>query len=163
MDKKRFEICVERMNRIQICLVCLAVILGAYEISALWENTIGIKVKGEVVLLLFFWGICILSKKLEGWFPSTEMLEAVFGEDKVIFARGKKKRDIYYKDIKEVEKTMIINRYHLEKGYYRVKIKTSGMAYTIYSGEDTGKCLDFAEVGVAEVYHEFQVRGIKCC
>ena len=34
-------------------------------------------------------------------------------------------------DIKEVEKMMLINRYHVEKGYYRIKIKTKKGSYLI--------------------------------
>lgn len=68
-----------------------------------------------------------------------------------------------YDQIREVEKMMIINRYHSEKGYYRVKIKAKGCMYTMYSGEDSNEKLDFSEVGLSKIYAEFQNRGMKCC
>ena len=58
---------------------------------------------------------------------------------------------------------MIINRYHSDKGYYRVKIKAKGCTYAMYSGEDSNARLDFAEVGLSKIYAEFQKRDVKCC
>ncbi len=163
MKDTRFEVCVERMNRIQIFAGCMVVILVAYGLSALLENTAGIVIKGEIILLLLIVLICFLLTKGERFFPATETLEIEFGEESVTFIRGKKEKIILYKDIKEVEKMMIINRYHSDKGYYRVKIKTKGLAYAMYSGEDSNERLDFTEVGLSGVYGEFQKRGIKCC
>lgn len=163
MEDKKFEVCVERMNRIQIFAVCMVVILVAYGLSALLENTAGIVIKGEIILLFLIVLICFLLTKYERFFPATETLEIEFGEESVTFIRGKKKKIILYRDIKEVEKMMIINRYHSDKGYYRVKIKAKGCTYAMYSGEDSNAKLDFAEVGLSKIYVEFQQRGIKCC
>ena len=58
---------------------------------------------------------------------------------------------------------MVINRFHEEKGYYRVKIKTKKWSYAMYSGEDSRKQLDFSQTGISRGYYEFQNRGIKCC
>ena len=163
MKEKRFEICVERMNRIQIFLVCMAVILAAYGISAFLERVAGITVKGEIILLFLVAIICFLLTKFEKFFHTTEILQVVFGADKVTLIRGKRKRSIFYSNIKEVEKMMIINRYHSDKGYYRVKIKAKGCTYAMYSGEDTNARFDFSEVGLSKIYTEFQNRGVKCC
>ena len=163
MKEKRFEICVERMNRIEIFLVCMAVILAAYGISAFLKRVAGITVKGEIILLFLVAVICFLLTKFEKFFPTTEILQVVFGADKVTFIRGKRKRSIFYSNMKEVEKMMIINRYHSDKGYYRVKIKTKGCTYAMYSGEDTNARFDFSEVGLSKIYTEFQNRGVKCC
>jgi len=163
MEDKRFEVCVERMNRVQTFVVCMVVILVAYGISTFLEHVASIKVKGEIILLLLVAVICFLSAKFEKLFPLTEILGVVFGADKVTFIRGKRKRSIFYRDIKEVEKLMIINRYHSDKGYYRVKIKAKGSTYTMYSGEDTNARFDFSEVGLSKIYAEFQARGMKCC
>ena len=163
MEDKRFEVCVERMNRIEIFLVCMAVILAAYGIGAFLERVAGITVKGEIILLFLVAIICFLLTKFEKFFHTTEILQVVFGADKVTLIRGKRKRSIFYSNIKEVEKMMIINRYHSDKGYYRVKIKAKGYSYAMYSGEDSNVRLDFAEVGLSKIYAEFQSRGVKCC
>ncbi|MBE5880373.1 MAG: hypothetical protein E7288_10440 [Lachnospiraceae bacterium] len=163
MEDKKFEVCVERMNRIQTFFVCMVVILVAYGISAFLERVAGIKVKGEIILLFLVAIICFLLAKFEKFFPTTEILEVVFDADQVTFIRRKRKRSIFYRDIKEVEKMMIINRYHSDKGYYRVKIKAKGCTYAMYSGEDSNARLDFAEVGLSKIYAEFQNRDVKCC
>jgi len=163
MEDKKFEVCVERMNRIQIFGVCMTIILLAYGISTLLEDKVGIVIKGEIILLLLIVLICFLLTKYERFFPETETLKIEFGEKSVTLIRGKKKKIILYRDIKEVEKMMIINRYHSDKGYYRVKIKTKRYAYAIYSGEDSNERLDFSAVGLSRIYAEFQQRGIKCC
>ena len=162
-EEKRFEVCVQRVNRIQTFAVCMVVILVAYGLSALLENTAGIVIKGEIILLLLVVLICFLLTKYERFFPATEQLAAQFSKDEVTFIKGRKIRRISYKDIKEVEKMMIINRYHSDKGYYRVKIKAKGCTYAMYSGEDSNARLDFAEVGLSKIYAEFQNRDVKCC
>ena len=163
IEEKRFEVYVQRMNRIQTFLVCMAIILLAYGISALLKDTAGIAIKGEIILLLLIVLICFLLTKYERFFPATECMVAQFSKDEVTFIKGRKTKRISYKDIKEVEKMMIINRYHSDKGYYRVKIKAKGCTYAMYSGEDSNARLDFAEVGLSKIYAEFQQRGIKCC
>lgn len=163
MEDKKIEVCVERMNRMEIFVACMAVILSAYGMSALLENVAGIQIKGEIILLLLIVTMCFALTKYEKFFPSTEMLEVRFDGDGVTFIRGKKTRKIPYKDIKEVQKMMIINRYHSDKGYYRVKIKAKGYSYAIYSGEDSNTRLDFAEVGLSKIYAEFQKHDVKCC
>ena len=90
-------------------------------------------------------------------------MEAVFGGEAVKFKKGRNVRFISYTDIREVEKMMIINRFHSEKGYYRVKIKTMGRSYALYSGEDSNKNLDFDETELSKIYFEFMKRGVKCC
>ena len=163
MEDKKFEVCVERMNRMEIFVACMAVILSAYGMSVLLENVAGIQIKGEIMLLLLIVTMCFVLTKFEKFFPATEMLEARFDGDDVTFIRGKKTRKIPYKDIKEVQKMMIINRYYSDKGYYRAKIKAKGCTYAMYSGEDSNARLDFAEVGLGKIYAEFQSRGVKCC
>ena len=96
-------------------------------------------------------------------FSITVELEVEFEEDAVVFGRGRRERKITYAEIREVEKMMIINRYHSEKGYYRVKVKTRGRSYALYSGEESSKELDFDETDVSKIYYEFKRRRIKCC
>ena len=124
------------------------------------EKIFGMIVRGEVILLML---LCVVMSKWEHCFPSTLELDVEFTEEEVLFQKGKVKRKIAYSQIREVEKIMIINRYHSEKGYYRVKVKTKGMSYAMYSGEESTKALDFSETDVSKVYYEFKRRGIKCC
>ena len=94
MEGKRFEVCVQRMNRIQTFAVCMVVILVAYGLSALLENTAGIVIKGEIILLLLIVLICFLLTKYERFFPATERLVARFSKDEVTFIKGKDKKGI---------------------------------------------------------------------
>ena len=75
MEDKKFEVCVERMNRMEIFVACMAVILSAYGMSVLLENVAGIQIKGEIILLLLIVTMCFALTKFEKFFPATEMLE----------------------------------------------------------------------------------------
>lgn len=163
MEDKTLKAIVERMNRIQTFIVCMSVILMAYGLSVLLENAAGIKVRGEIILLVLVGIICFALAKFERYFPMTEILDANFTEEEVTFRRGHRERKIRYQDIREVEKMMIINRYQSEKGYYRVKVKLRSGCYMMYSGEEKGRNLDFSEVEISNIYTEFGRRGVKCC
>lgn len=163
MEDKVYKVIMEKMNRFQIIFLCMLFVLGAYGISDFLEDNFGIKIWEETILLLFI-GILLLGVvKFGRIFPSTEIQEVLFQKDKVVFRRGKRESEIFYADITEVQKIMVINRYHVEKGYYRVKIKMKMRSYTMYSGEDSNKQLDFSQTDINKVYLEFQSRGIKCC
>jgi len=163
MQDKSYQIIVEKLNRLQIFAICMITILGAYGLSTIIEQKTGVIIKGEIILLMIIVVACVVLTKFERFFPSTEQLEVTFCKDVVLFQRSRKKRAIEYTDIREVEKMMIINRYHSEKGYYRVKVKTKGNAYVMYSGERSDLQLEFEETGISKVYFEFQKRGVKCC
>lgn len=163
MDDRNYKVIVERMNRLQTILLLWGITFVAYAISWLFETKLGIVVRGEIILLVIIIGLCFLTVKLERFFPSVAELEVEFKQEEVVFRRGRKKRTIFYRNIREVEKIMIITQYHSEKGYYRVRIKTEGRPYTLYSGEDSNKELDFEETGLSKIYFEFQNRGVKCC
>ena len=159
----RYKVKVERFNRLQIFLLIFAVMWLAYGISYVIEKILGVEVPGEAVLLVLLVLLCVLMTKCERYFPLTIELDVEFGEYEVIFLQGNVRRKIAYAQIREVEKMMIINRYHSEKGYYRVKVKTKGISYAMYSGEEAVKELNFDETDVSKVYYEFKRRGIKCC
>jgi len=163
MEVIRYKVKVERFNRLQTFLFICAITWLAYGISYVIEKIFGVEVPGEAVLVVLLVLLCVLMTKWERYFPLTIELDVEFGEDEVIFQQGNVKRKIAYDQIREVEKMMIINRYHSEKGYYRVKIKAKGCIYTMYSGEDSNEKLDFSEVGLSKIYAEFQNRGMKCC
>ena len=50
-----------------------------------------------------------------------------------------------------------------EKVVFQRRKKKREIYYEEYSGEDSGKQLDFSQTGISKVYFEFQNRGIKCC
>lgn len=163
MENIKYKVKVERFNRLQIFLLICGIMWLAYGLSYGLEKTFGVGIRGEAVLLVLSVLLCVLMTKWEKYFPFTSELDVEFGDEEVVFQKGKVKRKIAYTQIREVEKMMIINRYHLEKGYYRVKVKTKGMFYAMYSGEETTRELDFDETDVSKVYYEFKRRGIKCC
>ena len=160
MEDKVYTILAEKMNRIQTFLFIMLIVIGSYSISTFLDNR-GIRINENIILILFVIVICILAAKFK-WF-SPEYVDVIFQEKKVIFRKQNRKKDIFYDDIKEVEKMMVINRYHVEKGYYRIKIKTKKGSYAVYSGEDSDKQLDFLQTDISRIYLEFQKRGIKCC
>ena len=160
MEEKIYDVVVEKRNRIQTFSICLIVILTSYGVSD-YLSRLGIEISESVILVLFIVILCFVENKY-GYF-SAETMKVIFQKEKVVFQRRDKKREICYEDIIEIEKIMVINRYHGEKGYYRIKIKTKKWFYAIYSGEDSGKQLDFSQTGISKVYFEFQNRGIKCC
>lgn len=160
MEDKVNTILAEKMNRMQMFLFIMLMIISSYGISTFLDNH-GIRISENIILILFVIAICILGEKFK-WF-SPEYVDVIFQENKVIFRRKNRKKEIFYDEIKEVEKMMVINRYHVEKGYYRIKIKTKKGSYAVYSGEDSDKKLDFLQTDISQIYLEFQKRGVKCC
>lgn len=160
MEEKVYYVMVEKMNRLQSFFFCILSVFGSYAVSD-FLYYLGIEISESMILILFIGILCFLIVKFE-WFAA-ENLEVIFQNEKVIFRKGTQEKEIFYADIKEVEKIMVINRYHGEKGYYRVKIKMKKRSYALYSGEDSGKQLDFSQTGISKVYFEFQNRGIKSC
>ena len=57
---------------------------------------------------------------------------------------------------------MVINRYQVSKGYYKITIKTKVKSYVMFSGEDSDRKLDFDQTELSKIYKEFKRRGIKC-
>lgn len=163
MEDIRYKVRIERFNRLQIILLICGIMWLAHGISYGIENVFGIIVHGNAVLSVLLVLVSVFMTKGECYFPLTIELDVEFAEKEVLFQKGKVKRKIAYSQIREVEKIMIINRYHSEKGYYRVKVYTKGMSYAMYSGEESAKALDFDETDISKVYYEFKHRGIKCC
>ena len=120
MEEKVYHVMVEKMNRLQSFFFCMLSVFGSYMVSSLLYS-LGIEISESIILILFIGILCFLTVKFE-WFTA-ENMEVIFQKEKVIFKKGKRKKEIFYADIKEVEKIMVTNRYHVEKGYYRVKIK----------------------------------------
>lgn len=79
--------------------------------------------------------------------------------------KEKSSRTIFYEDISEVSKVMVLNnRTYTDKGHYKMKIKNKGKWYVIYSTEDEyKKHFDFEQTELSILYFEFKARGVKCC
>ena len=163
VNKSLYFATVQRLNRLETVLI----ICGAMFVS-LWGSEqinkhLDIEIMGEVIFLGIMILACFVMAKLEPFFPSVETVSAYFEEEGVRFQRGRRERWIAYTDIIEVQKMMVINRFHSEKGYYRVNIKTKRGAYALYTGEDSSRKLDFNETELSNIYFGFKNRGIKCC
>ena len=163
VDKRIYCATVERLNRLEMFLIICGVIFPALAGSEFINKQFGVEVMGEIIFLAIMVFVCFAMAKLERFFPSVEVVTAVFEEDSVVFERGKRVKRIVYADIIEIQKMMIINRFHSEKGYYRIKIKMRRGAYALYTGEDSSRKLDFSETELSKIYFEFKNRGIKCC
>lgn len=163
MEDKIYRVLVEKFNRVQICVTGIVICFGTNWLATFLESGLGIKIRGQILMLAVFALCCFLLTKYEKYFLMVEELRVTFRENTVEFKRAKTERTIRYSDITEVEKIMVISHYHSEKGYYRIKVKNKGRTYTIYSGEDQSKQLDFEEIDLSKIYDEFKSRGVKCC
>lgn len=71
--------------------------------------------------------------------------------------------NIFYNDIKEVGKMMMLTQYAPEKGNYQLKIKTKNRSYRFFTPmEDYEKHLDFEQTEFAAVYKAFGKYGVTC-
>ncbi len=165
MENKIIKIKVDKTNKLLLCIIGLfilflslivGVVLGEiFKLSSLMNEILI-----EFLLVVFSF---IILKSFYNVFSEQE-LEAVFTNEYVVLKKKNSKRTIYYNDIIEVQKIMILNRMHEEKGYYRVRVKCKGRDYVLYSTEtEYDKHMDFDEVEVSEIYFELKKRGVKCC
>lgn len=163
VDKNIYVAKVQRLNRLETILIIWVALFLAFVGSEVINKRFEVEVKGEIIFFIIMVLACFAIGKLERFFPSVEVLSADFEKDSVVFRRGRREKRIAYEDIIEVQKMMIINRFHSEKGYYRVKVKTKRSVYALYTGEDSARKLDFNETELSKIYFEFINRGIKCC
>ena len=116
MEEKVYHVMVEKWNRMQSFFFCMLAVSGSYAISECFYN-LGIEIIENMILFLFIGILCFLAVKFE--YISTENLDAIFLKEKVILQRRNWKREIFYADIKEVEKCAV----YCEK--YRACIKSN--------------------------------------
>lgn len=165
MENREFKISIEKSYRPLACVSCIVWFGCSYGIFLLLEDRWDIRaISLELVLILMFILVCYFVYKFESYFPNVQVLQAKFYHDRVILKKGKANRSIYYKDISEVGKIMILTKERSEKGYYRVKIKNRGRSYVIYSTADEyEKHLNFEQTELSKLYLELKARGVKCC
>lgn len=161
MENKEIKAIIEKESAHVIIIVILMIVFGVNFLCVALEEYVGLNSNFygpllTLLVLVFF--AQILNKKGK----QTEVLSARFEKDKVVFQTSKKKYEIAYENIKTVQMKMIINRYQIKKGYYKITIKVKGRNYTIFSGEDAEKQLDFVQTEISNIYKEFKRRGIKC-
>ena len=163
---KHFSINIDRQNKMILVIVFGLLMLASAGISVLLKNMFRIKgVESETIMLVVLIFLCWCLAKWGKDMPDTQLLETTFSQDYVLLKRGKKATKIYYCDIREVEKIMVMrSQTYQEKGYYRVRIKMKGKNYVMYSTSDEYEHhLDFEETELSQLYFEFENRGIKCC
>ncbi len=118
----------------------------------------------------------LLELPLCKWLGDKKTVMVIFLEDSLILeywnrnnTKIRRRAEIPYSRIKEVGKIMIIDRFHDEKGYYKVFIKQKQgwrkyLKYVLRSPEEEyEKHLDFDASSLASFYRECKQRGIKCC
>lgn len=161
------EIKVEKSNKFVFILLLFVIYPGAELVSSWLAKIIGIDSALFDVAIMMGWVILTFSciVKLEHYLPNdTQILQSEFYDEYVLLKKSKSIRKIYYSDIREVEKIMVINRMNIDKGYYRVKIKCKRKNYVVYSTSDEHRQqLDFEDTGISELYFELKRRGVKCC
>lgn len=169
MGDKVYKVKVDKTNKLLLCVIELSILVLAFVCGFVIGNIFKLdqiinEIIYEVLILFFAVAFSILIFKLFPNILCEQEIEAEFNHDYVVLKKKKSKRRFYYKDITEVQKIMITDRLHEEKGYYRVRVKNMGRSYTLYSTEkEYDKHLDFEHVELSEVYFEFKRRGIKCC
>lgn len=161
MENKEIKSIIEKSNSHVIIFIIIAIAFGMNFVCIALEEYMGLNsnfygpLLTLLILVLFIW---ILDKRGK----ATEILTATFEKDKVIFQTTKSKREIPYNKIKTVQMKMIINRYQMNKGYYKLTVKVKGRNYIMFSGEDADKKLDFVQTEINNIYKEFKRRGVKC-
>ena len=166
MPDKTYRITVEKSYRLWastlfiIWFGCPIGILVLLERK--WDIT---SIPLEVLMLIMLIIACCLLHKVEPHFPNVQVLQADYYHDRVVLQKEKSSRTIFYEDISEVSKIMILNsKTYTDKGHYKVKIKNKGKTYVIYSTEDEyKKHLDFEQTELSTLYFEFKGRAVKCC
>ena len=165
MEDKQITIKVDKTNKLLVVLLLLAILVS----SAIIGGFIGYLFKlgetlSEIITIIVIILISLSSLKIFSKILKEQTLDAEFKKEYVVLKKNISNRIIYYRDIIEVQKIMVVDEFYDEKGYYRVKIKCKGRNYTAYSTNDEYyKHLDFEEVELSKIYYEFKNRGVKCC
>ena len=166
MPDKKYRITVEKSYRLWTGILCVIWFGCPIGILIHLERTWGITSipLGALMLIILIIACCLLHK-VEPCFPNIQVLQVDYYYDRVVLRKEKSSRTIFYEDISEVSKVMVLNsRTYTDKGYYKMKIKNKGKSYVIYSTEDEyKKHLDFEQTELSNLYFEFKVRGVKCC
>ncbi len=163
--RKIFKVKVDKTNKFLLFVIGISIILLSLVVGVTLSIVLGLnELLSEILMecLLVAFSILILV-----FFPNLfceNEVEAEFNQDHVIFMKDNSEKTIYYNDIAEVQKTMILNRMHEEKGYYRMRVKHKGGCYVLYSTEkEYDERLDFEQVELSDLYFELKRRGVKCC
>lgn len=115
-----------------------------------------------IFLSFGLWGV--LEGIVEKIWGSYKIIQVTFSEEYVTLNLKRKTEKIFYADIKEVGKTMLITRSNWEKGNYQLKIKTKKRSYRFATPIiDYNKHFDFEETEFADLYKAFKEHGVKCC
>ena len=92
-------------------------------------------------------------------------LEVSFLSDAIKILINGREYAVKYDEIAEVDKMMVIDRIHDEKGCYRMKIKCHGRSSLEFetTAQEYEKHLDFEDTELFVFYDACKRAGIKCC
>lgn len=166
MQDKTYRITVKKSYRLWASILCIIWFGCPIGILVLLERKWNItSIQLEILMLIMLIIVCCLLHKVEPYFPNVQVLQADYYHDRVVLRKEKSSRTIFYEDISEVSKIMILtSKTYTDKGHYKMKIKNKGKWYVICSTEDEyKKHLDFEQTELSTLYFEFKARGVKCC
>lgn len=177
MMKKEFEMLINdsvlrtRSAQLHMCILFIGCFLVQFAGYVILEKTEMIRTERleEVIPLLALvtstLAVCIFYYIREKRTAGVMMVRVNIDDDRLQLAIGSKKylRDL--SDIKEIRKTMIIDRIHNEKGKYRIKVCCHGKGTWIFESteQEYEKHLDFENTELYRFYDACRSVGIKCC
>lgn len=116
MKDKVYKVKVDKTNKLLLCVIEFFICLLSLVVGIVLGNIWGLgefinEILMELLLIAFSVLVFIL-------FPNIlrdQEIQAEFKQDYVVIRKKNSKKIIYYKDIAEVQKIMVLNRNHEEK------------------------------------------------
>lgn len=119
----------------------------------------------EIVLVISVIIVCVYYYIREKRTNGVMCLKVSFLSDNVNILINGREYTVKYDEIAEVDKMMVIDRIHDEKGCYRMKIKCHGRGSLEFetTAQEYEKHLDFEDTELFVFYDACKRAGIKCC
>ena len=119
----------------------------------------------EIALVISVIIVCVYYYIREKRTNGVMCLEVSFLSDNVNILINGREYTVKYDEIAEVDKMMVIDRIHDEKGCYRMKIKCHGRSNIEFetTAQEYEKHLDFEDTELFIFYDACKRAGIKCC
>lgn len=144
---------------VQFLLYSLLDYAGVIRGGWMEDSMPGIALVVSVLVLCVY--SCVRDQRTHG----TMKLEISFGETEFRITVREKTAQIPYTAVAEVRKWMVVDRFHSEKGCYRVRILCHGRSDLTFetTQEEYEAQADFEQTGLAVFYRACQEAGLKCC
>lgn len=119
----------------------------------------------EIALVISVIIVCVYYYFREKRTNGVMRLEVSFLSDAVKILANGREYIVEYDEIAEVDKMMVIDRIHDEKGCYKMKIKCHGRSSLEFetTAQEYEKHLDFEDTELFIFYDACKRAGIKCC